>query len=501
MYFHYVINIITVVLATYSAVHALINKKDSRAAFGWIAVCILFPIFGPVLYFIFGINRVQARALKLTNSLSNIRPDQPNAPVISPCDSGIPRSLGNLLKVSSRITGLPLTGGNDIEILYSGEQAYPRMLDAISAAKEYVYLCLYIFKADKIGHQFIEALVEAKNRGVEVCVLIDGIGEFYSWNKARSNLEKHSIEVRRFLPPKLMPFNFNINLRNHRKLLVIDDKISFIGGMNIADEYFRADENNKRSLKDIHFKMFGKITLQLKNVFESDWHFTGDVMPEFNYKTAIDDSNNPVICSSIVDEIAVNPDVFVGNSTATDDSIICRTIIDGPAENFDHLSILLLSAINSAVDNVTLMTPYFLPTREIIGALKIAALRGVGVSIILPEKNNLRYVNWASRHMLWELLERSVNIYYQPEPFAHSKIFVVDHQYSLIGSANIDPRSLRLNYEVGVEVYDAEFANKLNEYVQNILQTCRQLTLEEVDNRALSTKIRDGVAWLFSPYL
>jgi len=135
-------------------------------------------------------------------------------------------------------------------------------LDAISAAKEYVYLCLYIFKADKIGHQFIEALVEAKNRGVEVCVLIDGIGEFYSWNKARSNLEKHSIEVRRFLPPKLMPFNFNINLRNHRKLLVIDDKISFIGGMNIADEYFRADENNKRSLKDIHFKMFGEITLQ-----------------------------------------------------------------------------------------------------------------------------------------------------------------------------------------------------------------------------------------------
>jgi len=147
------------------------------------------------------------------------------------------------------------------------------------------------------------------------------------------------------------------------------------------------------------------------------------------------------------------------------------------------------------------MTPYFLPHRELIGALQTAALRGVTVKIILPGKNNLNYVHWASCHMLWELLKDGVEIYYQPPPFSHSKLFVIDNQYSLIGSANIDPRSLRLNYEVGVEVYDEDFATKLSSYAQRELQSCRRITLEEVDSRPLPIKIRDGIAWLFSPYL
>ena len=133
--------------------------------------------------------------------------------------------------------------------------------------------------------------------------------------------------------------------------------------------------------------------------------------------------------------------------------------------------------------------------------MQTAALRGVTVTIILPGKNNLSYVHWASRHMLWELLENGVEIYYQPPPFSHSKLFVIDNQYSLIGSANIDPRSLRLNYEVGVEVYEVDFATNLSNYAQSVLQTCRRVTLEEVDNRSLPIKIRDGIAWLFSPYL
>jgi cardiolipin synthase len=473
MLYQFVIGACLLVVAIYSAIHALIYKKDSRAAFGWIAVCIFLPLFGPLLYFIFGINRVHKRARELTASFSEGSVHKKYSAINNELIKYIPASLENLQKVSNRITELPLVGGNKIENLYSGEQTYTEMLNAIYSAKEYIYLCVYIFKRDKVGKQFIQALIDAKNRGVQVCVLIDGIGELYSWRKVRRKLIKHGIQVHRFLPPKLIPFNFSINLRNHRKLLVIDDELGFIGGMNIAVEYFQKDETEKESLKDIHFKITGNLPQQLRTVFELDWQFVGG---KINTNYSFESSNSP---------------------TPT----ICRTIIDGPGENLDHLSIILLSAINSANNTITLMTPYFLPSRELIGALQTAALRGVKITIILPGKNNLSYVHWASRHMLWELLENGVNIFYQPPPFSHSKLFVIDDQYSLIGSANIDPRSLRLNYEVGVEVYSAEFATTLSNYAQNIQQACRQITLEEVDNRPLPIKIRDGIAWLFSPYL
>ncbi len=473
MPYQYAISVFLLVVAVYSATHALIYKKDPRAAFGWIGVCFLLPFFGPLLYFMFGINRVRKRALRLSISIPKDNIHKQERITHSDLKNQIPKPLKSLEKVSSHITRLPLTEDNQLDEFYSGEQTYNAMLSAINSAENFIYLCVYIFKKDKIGKQFIEALVAAKNRGVEVYVLIDGIGEFYSFRKVRRTLLKNDIQVLRFLPPKLIPLNLSINLRNHRKLLVIDGNLSFIGGMNISQEYYQYDENTKPSLKDIHFKVTGPVVDQLQNVFETDWQFVGGKIKE-------------------------NTNISAPNSNT---SIICRTITDGPGENLDHLSIILLSAINSAKQTIILMTPYFLPNRELIAALQTAAFRGVNVTIILPEKNNLNYVNWATHHMLWELLENGVNVFYQPGPFSHSKLFIIDNLYSLIGSANIDPRSLRLNYEVGLEVYDAEFATKLSNYAQNILLTCKNVTLEEVDNRPLLIKVRDGIAWLFSPYL
>ncbi len=468
MSYIFLISIFLLLLAVYAAVHALIYKKDPRAAFGWIAVCLFLPFFGPLLYFLFGINRVHTRAQKLQPTLSQAQFNK-HAETF---DAKIPESLKDLHNVSSQITKLPLIGGNTIEILYAGEKTYPSMLNAINGARKNIYLCVYIFKNDEIGSQFVNSLIDAHKRGVSVYVLIDGIGEFYSWKKVRSALEKHGIQALLFLPPKFFPFNLYINLRNHRKLLIIDDETSYLGGMNISDEYYHNDSATK-SLVDIHFKIQGDITSQLKSVFESDWRFAG---------------GKGLANSSAIENLS-------------DDPAICRAITDGPGQSLDHLSVILLTAINSAVSQITLMTPYFLPSRELISALQLAALRGVKVNIILPEKNNLAYVHWASRHMLWELLERGLCIYYQPGPFAHSKLFVVDNHYSLIGSANIDPRSLRLNYEIGLEIYDANIAEQLIRYVDGALPTCRQVTLEEVDGRSLLTKIRDGIAWLFSPYL
>lgn len=474
MAYQYIIIIILIImLSLYSATHALLNKRDSRAAFGWIDVCLFMPIIGPLIYFIFGVNRVNTRAKKLRYSLDIEYNSKEEVSRSNPLAKEVPHTLRNTQKVAHRITGLPLVSIEKIETFYVGDETYSSMLDAVQCANKYIYLCVYIFKTDELGKQFIQALTDAKNRGVNIYVLIDGVGEHYSWRKARTLLKNNNIQVRTFCPPRLIPFNFNINLRNHRKLLIIDDHISFVGGINIDAEYSDDEMRNNNAMVDTHFKMYGEIALQLKELFESDWLISGG-------KALINEAKFDAYPKS---------DIF------------CRMIVDGPGINIHHLAIVLITAINSAFNSIVLMTPYFIPNREIIGALRSAALRGVSVDIILPEKSNLRYVDWASRNMFWELLERDINIYYQPGPFAHSKLFVVDCQYSLIGSANIDSRSLRLNYEVGVEVYNQKFANDLNEYMRKIISISRQINLEDVDNRSLLYKIRDGIAWLFSPYL
>ena len=464
MPYYYLIGLLLVLLAVYSAIHALLNKADSRAAFGWIAVSLLFPLFGPVLYFLFGVNRVHARAKKLENIAPKIHHHEKNF------QSEIPDSLRNVQQISYQLTKLPLTGGNTIDVLFSGERAYPAMLECINMAKKYIYLSAYIFKVDDLGTKFVEALIQANNRGVDVYVLIDGVGEYYGKIKARKILSRNKVKVERFLPLKLFPFNMYINLRNHRKMLIIDDEVCFVGGMNISHEYMNA---NNLSLRDTHFKITGDLTYQLKELFISDWNFVkGDVSKK-------------------------KPDEFSLSSEPT----WCRVITDGPGENIGHLSTVIFSAINAATKSIVIMTPYFLPNKEILRALQVAALRGVDISVVLPINNNLNFVNWACQHMLSQLIIYGVKIYYQPPPFDHSKIFVVDEYYSLIGSANIDPRSLRLNYEVGVEVYDSHMASKLMQHSRDIIRISKQLTLNELEQRSLWVKMRDGIAWLFSPYL
>ena len=181
--------------------------------------------------------------------------------------------------------------------------------------------------------------------------------------------------------------------------------------------------------------------------------------------------------------------------------MICRTLTDGPDEDLDRLTMLLSAAIASARDSIRIMTPYFLPPRELIGALQAAAVRGIDVHVVLPEKSNLRYVDWATRNMLWELLFRGVRVSLQPAPFNHGKLFVVDDFYSLVGSANWDPRSLRLNFELQVEAYDAQLAAGLSDHIDGLADAGRELCLEDVDGRSLSSRLRDAACWLFGPYL
>jgi len=461
------------ILAPATALHALLFKRDPRAAFGWIAVCILFPLAGPLIYVLFGLNRARGRAQRLGLSEFGFGHERGAAVEASqPLPADLRESHGELARIGQALSRHPLLAGNRVEALVNGEQAYPAMLKSIASAQHHILLSTYILDRDDTGRAFLKALESAAARGVEVRVLIDGFGDWYSWPRSSSVLKRAGLKVARFLPPRLLPPSLAINMRNHHKILVVDDLIGYTGGMNLGDRHLVEKAGNRKPTADLHFRLEGPVVAQLRQEFLRMWHFATGCKNEPSPQPA---------------------------PTAGD--LLCRTITDGPDEDLDRLTMLLTAAIAEARHSIRIMTPYFLPPRELVGALQAAAVRGVDVLVVLPAENNLPYVHWATRNMLWELLFRGVRVAYQPAPFNHGKLFVIDRDYTLIGSTNWDPRSLRLNFELQVEVYGADFARPLIQAIERAADAGRPVSLSEVDGRPLHERLRDSLCWLFSPYL
>jgi cardiolipin synthase A/B len=450
-------------LGVAASIHALLYKRRPRAAFGWIAVCLTFPLAGAALYYWFGINRARRRARQLR--------DHEHVEYAAGYAAAAPDAHQALARLGATVSGQPLLAGHRIEVLHCGEAAYPAMLAAIDGARHRVYLVTYIFDTDETGRAFADALGRAVQRGVDVRVLLDGFGELYTLPRARRMLRERGVNVRRFLPPLLLPPSLMVNLRNHRKILLVDDDLAFSGGMNLSDRHLASRRSNAHRVVDVHFEIRGPVTASLLSIFLGDWHFAGGREP-------------------------ARPGRAVGGGTA-----LCRAIADGPDEELDRLLILIVGAIGLARRRVAIMTPYFIPPRELIGALQAAALRGVDVSILLPGRNNLFFMHRATRHLLWELLQRGVRVFYQPAPFVHSKFLLVDDDYAQIGSANLDPRSLRLNFELTLEVYDPSLVARLDEHYAAARAGSEEVHLADVDARPVPTRMLDGFCWLFSPYL
>ncbi len=467
-------------LAAMSTAHALLYKRDSRAALGWIAVSFAYPFVGPVLYFLFGINRLRTRARQLKGKPSRrleIGYEGPEFPERVEQYHLLPElaeqpELAALARSSNAVTHRALVGGNRVVPLFSGEDAYAEMLRAIGEARRSVAMATYIFETNRSGREFVAALAAARRRGVEVRVLLDGFGEWYSLPRAGSLLKREDVDVARFIPPRILPPALHVNLRNHRKLLVVDCAIGFTGGMNIGDRHLRHNPARRNETADIHFRIEGPVVAQLQDVFDEDWSFA-----------AGEPGRPPCAIPASVDRA------------------ICRVVTDGPNEDLGKLAMTIVSAVALARERVSIMTPYFLPPVELVVSLQAAALRGVDVSVILPQKTNQPLVHWATRKMLRELLLYGVRVYYQPPPFAHSKLLLIDDEYAQIGSANLDPRSLRLNFEIVVEVFDREFVGKLLAHFDRTRSASREESLAGVDGRRWPAKLRDAAAWLFSPYL
>jgi cardiolipin synthase len=443
------IALLAVATSAFAAGHALIRKRRPQSAFGWITVCFTLPFLGPLLYYAFGINRVHLRAKQLVERDPSLNAD--------------PDGLSG--------RHAPLRDGNAVEALHNGEQTFPAMLEAIRAAERRVYLSSYIFETRGIGADFLDALAEAAGRGATVRVLLDGVGELYSRPRASRALTRRGVRFARFLPPRLIPPALRINMRNHRKILVCDETAAFVGGLNIHSRHLTEDSGNANRIVDLHFRFRGPVVADLAATFERDWQFASG-------------------------ETLEPSDRAIGTAGMAR----CRTIADGPDRHLDPITSMLLAAIGRAERRIAIMTPYFLPPRELVGTLQSAATRGLDVAILLPAKNNLPYVHRATRNMLWELLEHDIRIYYQPPPFVHTKLLLIDDDSAVVGSGNLDPRSLRLNFELAVEIFDPPFVSSLGEHFAAVRAESHPITLAEVDGRQLPTRLLDSLAWLFSPY-
>ena len=464
-------------LSVWATGHVVLNKRDSRAAIAWVGFVWLVPLVGAVLYFIFGVNRIRHKAALLRRNLERYRAQAEQ----SECrPEELHRHLperGGYLKMLARVVGgvveRPLLTGNQIDPLMNGDEAYPAMLAAIRQACRTLSLVTYIFDRDDVGLAFAQALGEAARRGVDVRVLVDATGIRYSWPTLLHSLRREGVTVARFLPPFALGHLMSMNMRTHRKILVADGQVGFTGGMNIRAGHCLQSQP-RHPVQDIHFRVRGPVVTQLQEVFADDWLFTtGEALRG--------DAWFPKIAS-------------VGQ-------VLARGVTDGPDENFEKFLWTLLGALSIARYSIRIVTPYFLPDPALVSALNLAAMRGVQVDIILPSRSNLPFILSASRAMWWQVLRHGCRIWLTPPPFDHSKLMLVDGCWVLLGSANWDPRSLRLNFEFNLECYDVELAQRLDRWIETKRNDAHPVTLEEVKGRSVTGRLLDGMARLLTPYL
>ena len=465
MWLDYLFSLITLylVVAALAIVHVLLYKRNSRAAFGWLGLILVFPLAGALLYALFGVNRVQRKARRISVD-AEAGEKQPVGARPEPTGAQLSRP-------GYRVTGSDLLAGIDVATYMNGEGAYPHMLRAIDHARREVLLSTYIFDNDATGRLFVEKMAAARDRGCSVRVLVDDVGIRYSFPTIIRELNRAGLPFRRFMPLRLIPPSFSINLRTHRKILAVDREVAFAGGMNIGDRQLIHGPSPHRA-SDLHFGFRGPLVGDFVKLFGEDWRFAGGA--------GLDPWPAPV-----------DP---AGDAR-------CRLISDGPDETLDSLMLVILGAISTARERVWIMTPYFLPERQMMGCLQSAALSGVDVQVMIPARNNWPLVQWALQHNMAELLQTGVRFLQRPAPFAHSKCLLVDHEYALVGSSNLDPRSLRLNFELGIEVFDPKLNAELSAHFKKVAADCGDYTLERLRARSVLARLRDGAAALFSPYL
>ncbi len=496
----WILAIVDLLAATAVTVHAVLWKRDARSVIAWVGLAWLAPLLGSLAYVALGINRIERRAValrvrrrrkrrhlfpfarKAEPGPGSLPPVPPDPPVPQGCGGARGSSpefqrqhaaFAGLARLGHHLTSRDLLPGNRVVALRNGDEAYPAMLQALDGAERSIGLASYIFDSDRVGTRFREALVRARRRGVPVRVLVDDVGAHYSRPNMVRLLQQDDVPTAAFLPVRLPRISRYTNLRNHRKLLVVDGKIGFTGGTNLREGH-QLDLRPSSPVQCLHFQLEGPVVTHLQETFAVDWEFTtGESLRGSTWFPDLE---------------SVGP-------------VWARGIASGPDEDFETLNDTLLGALSVARDSVRIVCPYFVPSMPLIHALTVTAMRGVEVEIAIPERTNVPFVAWAALGQAGQYLRKGCRVFLTASPFDHTKLMVVDRQWVLIGSTNWDARSLRLNFEFNVECYDRELASQLHDVAGEKIRRGRELTWDELQRQSLALRLRNGLSRLLTPYL
>lgn len=468
--------VLSVVFGTVAATHAAMTKREVRSALGWVGVIILSPLVGAMIYAVAGINRIRRatlisrRALELDEIWRSLSLYAISRETVA---TQFGPRFGQMKLLGDKVSRHPLSSGNLIAMLTTGEETFDAMCEAIEAAQFSIILETYIFDRDVVGRRVADCLIAAHKRGVAVRVIVDAVGARYSVPSIIGYLEEGGVPVAVFNGQVIMGLRLPYaNLRTHRKILVVDGATAFVGGMNIRAGFVGSD-----SARDTHFRVTGPVVADILAVAAEDWHFeTGEVLLGPEWRVRLDDA-------------------LPGAGTAI------RAVVSGPDTHIETNHRLLLGAFSVAERSIRIVSPYFLPDTTFIAALNTAARRGVQVDVIVPSQNNLAIVARAMMGQFAQILRDGCRVHLSSGHFDHSKLMVIDRQWCFIGSSNLDSRSLRLNFEIDLEVYDRVLAEQIEDGIDERLATAEQVTLEGLRARSLPNRLIDRLFWLGSPYL
>ena len=483
----YVLNI---AIAVYSSVKLISNKRDPVKTLSWVLVMLMLPYIGILLYFFFGRNfrkdkmfsRKGARDLGLRKELCKEMvekfKDRNNIPQeVRRCHKIIVQNLRSAYSL--------LSPNEKVEIFFSGKEALSAMLEAMRGARTHIHLQSFIIEDDRVGNAFKEVLMAKAREGVEVRMMYDGFGGRHLGKKFLGELQEAGVEILNFSPFRLFFLPPIVNYRNHRKILVVDGHIGFLGGCNIADRYF--DGGEFPEWRDTHVRIEGMSVMSLQATFLLDRYFilNKNLGRRRKYYPYVDAKDKELLAAG----------------TAGGSRYYAQILASGPDSDWAAIMQCYFTAITKARNHICIITPYFIPSETILNAIKITALSDVTVSLMIPERSDTWLTNWGTMSYISELIDAGVKVYLFKRGFNHSKVLSIDGEYCIIGSANMDNRSLEHHFEVTSVIYDPECARTVEDRFRKDLSRCTLVTKAKWNKRPLRNKFYESVARLVSPLL
>lgn len=461
-----------------SVIIVVLERKQPEKTIAWLLILTLLPPIGLILYIFLGRNWKRHKLNDRINPKIN--------DLISPILDEYPeKQYVPLMELLAFNSDSPIFVNNDINIYKDGVEKFKDLKEELLKAKHHIHLEYYIVNSDEIGNEIKDILIKKALEGVKVRFIIDKVGSSSLKRSYIKDLKKAGVSVvmySYFLAPLLKVINTQINYRNHRKIVVIDGQVGFLGGINIGDEYL--GRNKKFGYwRDTHLMIKGDFVLALQAVFLDDF-------------ITIEKANNSY---TFYDK---EFDKYFPENTVAKERVLMQLVKSGPDSIFPAIMQSILKMIMTARENIYITTPYFVPPSSIIEALRIASLSGVDVKIIFPEKSDHFMVNKASKSYLAELMDCGIEVYfYDKSSFIHSKTMTIDGKICTLGTANMDIRSFELNYEINTVIYDKEITCKLDALFFEDLLKCRHFKIEEYEKSTKFDKFIEGVTRIFSALL